>query len=161
MEWNKICCAVDFSEPSRLALTQASELARRLQGKLTLLHVVEVPAAASVLPGRPPIDEKVTADAERTMEAWRAEAEELSRKPVLAKLLIGDVAAEIVSFARANGFDLLVLGNKGRTSLVDLVLGSVAERLTRQAPCSLLIARPREAGEAEKIKEEVAQYQAG
>lgn len=158
-EWKKICCAVDFSEPSRLALSQAAELARQLQARLTLVYVIEVDAGV-VLPGGDFVDVKVAADAERTIEAWAAEAEELSQGPAVGKVLMGEVAAEILRFAREEGFDLLVVASKGRTGLKELVLGSVAERVARHAPCPLLISRPREPGVAEEIEEEVAQYQA-
>jgi nucleotide-binding universal stress UspA family protein len=57
---------------------------------------------------------------------------------VTRKLLFGEEATEIISFANENHADLIVMGTHGRTGLSRLLMGSVAETVLRQAPCPVL-----------------------
>lgn len=149
-EWRRICCAVDFSEPSRFAMEEAADLARTFRGQLTLLHVQEpaalmpvdvfVPTAASF--------EAPSVDVARCMAAWREVAAERAGSAVRSAVRIGAPAEEILSFARDEAMDLVVVGTHGRTGLKHLVLGSVAERVVRQAPCPVLVVRTKELSEA-------------
>jgi len=141
--WRKICCAVDFSESSRQALEEAADLARRFDSRLTLIHVFEaVPVAAGegILPP-PDLIEQMTIELSRKLESWKAEAERRADRPVGQSVLSGDPASQIVRFAREGEFDLVVTGTHGRTGLKHLVLGSVAEKVVRQAHCPVLVAR--------------------
>jgi len=141
--WRSICCAVDFSESSRLALEEATDLARRFDARLTLVHVLEAaPAAATEgLLTPPDLVEQMRIELARKLEVWKAEAERRAERPVAQRLLSGDPAAEIVRFARDGEFDLVVAGTRGRTGLEHLLLGSVAEKVVRQAHCPVLVAR--------------------
>ena len=142
--WTKICCPIDFSETSRVALEEASELARRYQGELALLHVFEPPVATSDLMVAPPgMFEQTAKDLERKLELWKGEAEQRGAKAVRALVVTGAAATETVRFAREGGYDLVVMGTHGRRGLRHLVLGSVAERVVREAPCAVLVVRPR------------------
>lgn len=143
----KICCAVDFSEASRFAMVEAADLARRYDAELELLHVHEVPvsAAADLLVPPRALFELVAVDLERDIAAWRADAERRVGRPVHGKVLAGTPATEILGHAREACVDLLVVGTHGRTGLKHLVLGSVAERVVRQAPCTVVVARTKEA----------------
>ncbi len=142
-EWSSVCCAVDFSEPSRLAMEQAVELVRRFGGALTLVHVQELPRAAATDLLAEPVGmaDDLAEELARLMEGWRSDAERILGREVRTSILRGTPAAEIVRFARDRGFDLLVLATHGRTGLKRLVLGSVAEQVVRQAPCPVLVAR--------------------
>ena len=142
--WTKICCPIDFSETSRVALEEASELARRYQGELALLHVFEPPVATSDLMVAPPgMFEQTAKDLERKLELWKGEAEQRGARVVRALVVTGAAATETVRFAREGGYDLVVMGTHGRRGLRHLVLGSVAERVVREAPCAVLVVRPR------------------
>lgn len=159
-EWKKICCAVDFNDPSRMALRHAADLARRFEAELTLVHVVAHTA--------PPVDAALVtsstrADAqlkheEETLARWRTDAEERARRPVRSWLLTGDPAAEILRHAREARCDLVVVGTHGRTGIHRLVLGSVAERVARQSPCAVLVLHNHGELEKEEIAEEVDAY---
>jgi universal stress protein A len=154
--WTKICCAIDLSDASRLAVTQASELARLMRAELKLLHVVGPPPATAVdfagveMPGG-----GVAEQAEAALAAWKAHAERLSPWRVDAKLRAGEVIAEILRFLREQGIELLVLGSDSRTQLKTLGPGSVAARLARQASCPVLIARPRDLSESAEAGQEL------
>jgi nucleotide-binding universal stress UspA family protein len=57
----------------------------------------------------------------------------------------GDAAAEIVCYARQDGMGLIAIATHGRSGLVRVVMGSVADRVIRQAPGPVLVIRPEEA----------------
>jgi nucleotide-binding universal stress UspA family protein len=140
--WRKICCGVDFSETSRLALFEAARCARLFGAELTLVHVYERPAGVS--------RELATArasGAEVTLLGWRRQAEFLADRPVEFELLEGDPAATLVRFAREGRFDHLVVGTCGRRGMRQHVLGSVAEHVVRTAHCAVLAVRRREHAE--------------
>jgi nucleotide-binding universal stress UspA family protein len=145
--WSVICCATDFSDASRFAMEEAADLARAFEAELVLVHVHDT---------RPQIGTGViewsrlpfalaAVDLERDICAWRCEAEKRSGSRVRSAVLAGDPAAEIVRFARERGADLLVVGKHGRTRLERFVLGSVAEKVVRQAPCPVLVVREKDA----------------
>jgi universal stress protein A len=154
----KIGCATDFSTPSRLAMQEAAELARRLDAELELVHVHAPPPSAGtdMLLAPAGAREMAVAELENTMAMWRSEAERLAARPVRSTVLPGDAALEIAQLARERPLDLVVVGTHGRKGLRRLVLGSVAERIVREAPCSVLVVRrrePAEAGEARTVAE--------
>jgi nucleotide-binding universal stress UspA family protein len=145
-KWKEVLCALDFSEPSRLAMLEACDLAKRDGARLTLVHVLELPAgrlsARDLLaPGSPKLVE-MTHELERKLETWRAEAERLVEAPVAARVLPGEPGAEIPRLAGEEGFDLVVVATHGGHGMKRLLMGSVAERVVREAPCSVLVARP-------------------
>jgi nucleotide-binding universal stress UspA family protein len=83
---------------------------------------------------------------------WRDQLEQIRPAnpaiPVIHVLLEGDAATEIVRYAREAGVDRIVMGTHGRTGTERLLMGSVAEKVLRDAPCSVLVvklprARPR------------------
>ena len=142
--WTKICCPIDFSETSRAALEEAAELASRYQGELALLHVFEPPAATADLMVTPPeMLEQTAKELERKLELWRSEAERRGAKVARTAVVTGAAATEVVRFAREGGYDLVVMGTHGRRGIRHLVLGSVTERVVREAPCAVLVVRPR------------------
>jgi nucleotide-binding universal stress UspA family protein len=131
--WRKVLCAVDFSECSRDALAIAADIARRLDAPLTIVHVRDDSAARG-----PGTDDR---ELERELSRFKLYASEYVDGPVQTKLLVGPPASEIVGFARYGGFDLVVTGTHGRSGVKRLVLGSVAERVLRNAPCPVLVTR--------------------
>ena len=158
-EWKKICCAVDFGEPSRAALEQAAALARRFEAELTLVHVVALPppTADEVLTSQT-LAEVQAKEEEQILARWRADAEERARRSVRTRLLTGDPAAEILRHVRDDRCDLVVVGTHGRTGVARLVLGSVAERVARRSPCAVLVVHDSAELEKQEIAEESAQY---
>jgi nucleotide-binding universal stress UspA family protein len=157
--WRKICCAVDLSDPSRQAMEEAADLAARVRGELTLVHVhiPSPPVAGDVLTSPGEESRVEIREMEWALERWREEAQRRSGVPVWTRVLVGDPAIELVRHAHETGCDLLVVGTHGRAGLTRLVLGSVAEKVVRHAPCPVLVAR--EAPDvALSDAEEAAQY---
>jgi nucleotide-binding universal stress UspA family protein len=142
--YRRVCCPVDFSDSSHLALVEAARIARREGAGLTVLHVKEAQVQyveGPFAPPPPPHGE----GASPALEAWRAEAEGIRGGPVDAVLLGAPVVPAIHDFARDTGVDLIVLASHGRTGLARLMLGSVAEAVVRTAPCPVLVLRAPEA----------------
>ncbi len=145
-DWKRICCPIDFSDASRAALQVAADLTRRFGAELVLLHAYPIPGYTfpdgSVV-ASPKMMQDLAEQAERHIEEWRVDAERLVGAPrVSAEKAVGEPAAEIVSFAKARGVDLLVLGTHGRTGLEHALMGSIAERVVRRAHCPVLTVRP-------------------
>ncbi len=140
----KILHPTDFSGAAERAQAQAVELAGRLRGEVVLLHVcVKAPLYNEGLFG--------TADVDRVYQAQRewAEGELTKRVATLREAGLGArwivrsgmPAEEIVDAAAKEGADMIVIGTHGRSGLPRLILGSVAERVIRQAPCPVLSVR--------------------
>jgi nucleotide-binding universal stress UspA family protein len=140
---NRILVATDFSTCSHEALEYASELARRFAAELHLLHVADDPH--NVFPhagGTIPVEELARAEAE-TDAALRRSAEVLERegRQVQRSVVRGVPFVEIIRYAREHDIDLIVVGTHGRTGLQQALMGSVAERVVRKAPCPVLVVR--------------------
>jgi universal stress protein A len=142
-DFEMILCAVDFTPASQQALELAADLARRHSSQLTVAHVYEAPAASAgdVLVAPPEMFSEAVRETERELERCRARAQELSDRPTRAALLKGAPAEAIVQWAREHPCDLVVVATHGRSGLKRVVLGSVAEKVVRTAPCSVLVAR--------------------
>jgi glycine betaine transporter len=143
---SRILVPVDFSAYSERALEYAIALAGRLGASLHLLHVVEDPIATgvwggeTVLPNLTELREELVDGAERQLVTYR-EAAERAGVPVVSTAQVGLPAISIVDHATSLGVDLIVMGTHGRTGMAHLVMGSVAERVLRQAPCPVLTIR--------------------
>jgi len=147
MTFKKILCAVDFSDPSREALRAAAELARTSKAALILTHVWQAPLWTTDYGIQLPSDALL--EARRTEEAklasWRVEAQQLGAGDVTIKLARGVPWDEIVATARDDkAIDLIVLGTHGRTGVRRALIGSVAERVVRHVPCTVMVVGSRE-----------------
>lgn len=145
-DWKRICCPIDFSDASRAAMEVAADLARRNGASLVLLHAYPVPGYTfpdgSVV-ASPRMMQELADQAQKHLEDWRLEAEKLvGASAVRTETAIGEPAAEILSFAKSSGQELIVLGTHGRTGLEHALMGSVAERVVRKAHCPVLTVRP-------------------
>jgi universal stress protein A len=146
MRFRKIVCPVDFSPPSNEAMCHAADLVRGSDSQLVLVHVWQQPFVY-------PQDGAFPSDllgesrrvAEQDLAAWRGAAEHLGAVRVRTELLTGVAWHEIVELAKRDpGVDLIVVGTHGRTGLKHALLGSVAEKVVRHAPCPVLVVRRRE-----------------
>ncbi len=143
MSWTRICCAVDFSRESRLAMDEAADLAWRLDSTLTLVHVNElpVPAPAAETLASPEAPLLAAAELDRKLSCWREEAERITGTHVEVALLSGDPALEIARFVGDRGHDLIVMGIRGEIERERPGLGSVAQAVVREAPCTVVVVR--------------------
>jgi nucleotide-binding universal stress UspA family protein len=145
--FTRILVPTDFSAPSDAALVTAKDLAARLGASLHLVHVLEDPYAvaaysADALGYLPPgIKESWQREADKHLNALLTPAERTAFKATTTVLFSGSAAREIVEHAQNNDIDLIVMGTHGRGGLAHLLLGSVAERVVRLAPCPVLTMR--------------------
>jgi nucleotide-binding universal stress UspA family protein len=146
MPWNKILCAVDFSQGSRDALKLAAELAAERDAELVIAHIWTPPSffvgETIGLPASVLADLAATADRELT--AWRTEAIGLGARRATMELLSGSPWFEIVGIAKHDrAIDLIVVGTHGRTGIKHALVGSVAEKVVRHSPVAVLVVPPR------------------
>jgi nucleotide-binding universal stress UspA family protein len=131
----KILYPTDFSSYSNQAYFHAIALAENHGASLTILFV-QTPESS--VPG-------AAGDEGFTRSYWRNQLEQIRpTNPDIAVrhvLLQGDPAEEIVRYGRDTGMDLIVMGTHGRTGVERLVLGSVAEKVLRDASCSVLVVK--------------------
>jgi nucleotide-binding universal stress UspA family protein len=142
--FKKILVPVDFSPHSDEAIRTVADLARRYEASVTLAHVYEVVAYALpegyVLQTATQLADMLT-EFSKLLAAAKAKAEAAGAPRVETIQLQGSPAWQIVDFATSKGFDLIVMGTHGRTGLKHALIGSVAERVVRLAPCPVLTVR--------------------
>jgi universal stress protein A len=145
MEIRLILAPTDFSEFSKQAVAYALVLAQTFRAKLLLLHVVELPAypIEGLVPST--MGATLLEDLERqaSLELAQALPETLDPKvEVIRQVVVGIPYRTIVEVAAAENAGLIVMATHGRAGLSHLVMGSVAERVVRMAPCPVLTIRP-------------------
>lgn len=143
--FTKILVAHDFSHHSDRALAVAADLARRYEASLCVLHVHEPELYASSEAYLLRRSDEQPQVIEALALKLRHVGEQLS---ALGALVVdtqvrwsSKAAAEIASYAAEGGYDLVVMATHGRTGLGHALLGSVAERVVRSAPCPVLTVR--------------------
>jgi nucleotide-binding universal stress UspA family protein len=146
----RILYPTDFSSYSNQAYFHAVALAENHGASLTVLFVF-----ASGF-GTPEVHDEETDEA-----YWKRQLEQIRpvnpKIPVHHVLLEGDPATEIVRYAQDATMDLVVMGTHGRSGLERLLMGSVAEKVMRDAPCSVLVVKlPKGIPASEKEKVELA-----
>jgi nucleotide-binding universal stress UspA family protein len=138
---------VDFSESSVAAVEYAIFLAKRFSAAIEVLHVYDPPYyVGDVLvqaPGRPgmPMNEYIREQALIRLDEMVARIAGAADLPVRKGLISGVPHQVIVSKAKEDGADVIVMGTHGRKGLSHLIMGSVAEQVVRQAPCPVIILR--------------------
>lgn len=141
----KILHPTDFSECVTLAEQFAVRLARDLKGELVLFQaLVETPLYGEGLLNMREAQRVYEAQrkwAEETLEARAGQIRQAEGIPVRWTIQAGVPFEEIVKTAAEQGADLIVMGTHGRSGLNRLLLGSVAERVIRLAPCPVLTVR--------------------
>ena len=144
MAFRRILVAVDFSEPSRVALHMAADLAKEMGAQLTVIHVYQLPVyplpEGVVLPTQQALAD-LFERVNRALADWKGGAEARGAKKVETKSAEGAPWRTIVEQARTGEHDLIVVGTHGHTGAKHLFLGSVAERVVRHAHCPVLSVR--------------------
>lgn len=141
MTFQKILCPVDFSLGSQQAMLLAVRLANEAAAELVLAHAWYVPPLVYAEDPPFPADtlQAMIDDERRGLAAAAAEASRLGARSVTTKFLMGVPWAELVELLQGDAaFGLVVMGTHGRTGLDRVVMGSVAEKVVRHAPCPVL-----------------------
>ncbi len=136
--FKKIMVATGGSPWSKKAVEYAVSLAKELDARLYILHVVTAPSLISELLASVPFDRELEVKGKELL----GEAEALAReKGVECKTILkkGSVAENIVMAAAEEGVDLLILGSRGDKGLMRGGLGTIASKVAASAPCPVLI----------------------
>lgn len=139
-EIKKVLIATDGSEYTKEAVSTGLHLAKILGADATALYVIDQTSFVSF-----PIDSSIVSvysllenEGKRAVEDVKTEGEGMGVK-VSTVVAEGSPTRKIVEMAA--DFDLVVIGTLGRSALSKLFMGSVAERVTRYAPCPVLVVR--------------------
>jgi len=141
-----ILVPIDFSKASIKALSYAAALAERFDGKLTLMYVIE-PVNVLDFAGAFPL---IMEDGELAATC-KSRLTKLARKNSIRAGLIenalirrGRPHHEITEAARTLKVDIIVIATNGYSGLNRAIMGSVTERVVRNAPCPVLVVREHE-----------------
>ena len=140
----KILHPTDFSECAKQAEAAAVDLVGKLDGELVLfLALVETPLYGEGLISSQHVQAVYDAQRKWAEETLEARAGELRQRGIKAswRLQAGVPFEEIVKVAEEERVDMIVMGTHGRSGLNRVLLGSVAERVIRLAPCPVLTMR--------------------
>jgi nucleotide-binding universal stress UspA family protein len=143
MVFQHILVPTDFSEYADYALDYAIEMAKMFQARVTVLYVFHVPSLA--------LGEVSPTVMDDTLQAMETNAQRQAQK-ALARVLNAGLQGDsvivegapfqmIIDTAQEKEADLIVMGTHGRTGLTHILMGSVAERVVRMAPCPVLVTR--------------------
>jgi nucleotide-binding universal stress UspA family protein len=144
MRIRHILVPTDFSEGSIRAFETAVDMARDSGAIMTLLHVQHVPTSVFpdvILPIAPEMMRDAERSAEIVLDEWCGRAH-AAGVPCDRRTAVGATHVEICETAEEIDADLIVIGTHGRGGLTHALLGSVAEKVVRKAPCPVLTVRP-------------------
>jgi len=148
MNASKILCPTDFSTMGQTALEMATSLARDRGATLVILHVEEPPMAYGGGELYYGIEEPNREELKRML------SEVVPADPAVPyehRLMIGSPATAIVEMAQRENVNLIVMPTHGRTGLMRLLMGSVAEEVVRKAKCPVLTVKPAAANVAKAV----------
>ncbi len=139
----KILVPTDFSACSDAAVKYGREMCRAFGASLHLLHVVQDPYtqpwAAEAFPA--PLGEMLNQWQEQARQRLATLLPAEEQAGVTTATVVGSPFNEIVRYAEEQQIDLIVIGTHGRGGLGHMLLGSVAEKVVRKAPCPVLTVR--------------------
>ena len=141
---DRILVPTDFSDESRAAIVCGVAFVEDFGASLHLLHVLDAITAADPLdlplPTRQEIEQRAEANAWAELRSLLAPQEQSRVRAVLA-LEWGTPSVEILRYAKTHAIDLIAMATHGRRGVQHLLIGSIAEEVVRNAPCSVLTVR--------------------
>ena len=139
-----ILVATDFSEPSVVALDDGRDLARSYSAALHVIHVIENRLALhrpEIGVAYAEIERHIEAAVRRDLDAALTADDHQTLNPRTVILRASNVSHSITEYAKDNAIDLIVVGTHGRGAIQRFLIGSVADRVMRTAPCPVLTVR--------------------
>lgn len=141
-QYKKIQVAIDGSSESDLAFKKAVAVAKRNQGELFLVHVIDTRAFQNVSSFDSAMVEEVSDSAKHTMETYVDKAKATGLENVKYFLEYGSPKTILGrEFPKRENVDLIMIGATGLNAVERLLLGSVTEFVTRNATCDVLVVR--------------------
>jgi nucleotide-binding universal stress UspA family protein len=145
--FTRIVVGTDGSDTATEAVRQATELAKSADARLDIVSAYEpIPSQrlkeeAREAPGDVQYEFSPAEDVNLTLESASADAKKAGVGDVQTHALEGDPADAILDVAEETNADLIVVGNKGMTGARRFLLGSVPNKVSHHAPCSVVIIR--------------------
>ncbi|HTR82032.1 MAG TPA: universal stress protein [Bacteroidota bacterium] len=143
----KILVPIDFSDYSKKALHYAVPFAKQFNAKISLLYVVEptvYPADFSFGQiGMPNVENELRVKGEQELQELITN-EIKGAVPADAFVKVGLPFVEVVSFAKDENIELIIVATHGHTGVEHVLFGSTAEKIVRKAPCPVLVVRSEE-----------------
>lgn len=148
--FRNLAAAIDFSDTSKVVVRESAAAARQLGARLHFVHVIqptgekwgELVSLSKLIPpgGEPPWREQ----AEAKLRPFLLEfADELAGLDVETHIVESTrPSTAVIEFVKEHDIDLLVLASRGRTGLNLILMGTTAEKIIRQTPCSTLVIKP-------------------
>jgi len=144
-EIKKILFPVDFSELSPRVVPYVITMADKLDAEVHIIFVVrQLENYRSVFVSHIAVENfetKIVLGAETKMDEFVEDFFKSIISPE-TKILIGDIAEEIIKYIKAKGIDLVIIGTHGRKGMDRIILGSVADRVIKSAPVPVLSVNP-------------------
>ncbi|HVO36696.1 MAG TPA: universal stress protein [Candidatus Acidoferrum sp.] len=152
--FEKILVPLDGSEHSTKALAMATQIAKRFEGKITLIHVYSVTVRPVMMPeptaiAGPGIPMMSSAEISKVADYAREAGQRIlsdgedqvkaQNVHVEKSLVEGHVVYEIIKLAREGNFGLIVIGARGISKIRELLLGSVTDGVIHHASCPVLV----------------------
>jgi len=141
-----ILVPTDFSSLSCGSFSWATLLAEKFKAQIVMVHVISEKDAAELTaqPGNP-WESVLEYEDHAMIESFRRclQSEIDQTVEVLTLVKVGAAAEKIIEAAQEKAADLIVMTTHGRTGLLHALMGSVAEKVIRQAPCPVLTVRPK------------------
>ena len=141
-----ILIPTDFSDLSCEAFSWATLLTKEFKAKIVIVHVISERVAAEMTaqPGNPwesVLEREDNAMIESFQSCLKSDIDQTVETQTLVK--VGPAAEKIIEAATEKNADLIIMTTHGRTGLSHALMGSVAEKVVRQAPCPVLTIRPK------------------
>jgi len=143
---SKVLYPTDFSETALHALKYAREFTETFDAHLHCVHVVDEAYQYWTAMGPESVPVGVAAEdllsiAEEQMQGFADEYLVGLKYVPVTKVLVGSPFKEVITYARDNTIDVIVVGTHGRSGLSWMLMGSTAEKIVRKAPCPVLTVR--------------------
>ncbi len=143
MEIQHVLVPVDFQEYTEELTEFAVNVASKLVAKITFFHVVEnVVYYSDFIPTYLHLNNEETFEHAKVKMIALVEKSKNVWARCTGEILIGDVVDTILEYTRKEAVDMIILGTHGTRGIEKILLGSVAERVIRGAPCPTLVYRP-------------------
>jgi len=141
-----VVACVDFSESSHRVIEQAIRVAQQDGASLRLLHVFSPPwKGANYVPRPSQEDQQHHSGSLNERMQVALQSFESETRALQVETSVVENAREsdgIVQFIKDSAADLVIVGTRGRTGMKSILLGTVAERIVRESPCSVLAVKP-------------------
>jgi len=149
----KIMVGLDGSKHSEKALNQAIEIAKKIDSKIFLVHVIEPTVVLSTMQSpadpywgsisAPLIESSLNVEQEEGNKILTKNSRILEREGISfdTALILGSPSEEILNFSRKKKVDFIVVGSLGKGMLSRVLLGSVSTSISQRADCTVIIIR--------------------